>query len=299
MRLLAASCIGVCCYFLVGFLTGCAPRLYSGRRERRSEVAEQQLWLTQAGVALTPQQFWLGSVVVGVVTFVVVTALSGAPIVAVVPAIAVGALPRGYFARRRAARLRVVQEAWPDGLRDILASVSSGRSTGQAVHALAVSGPEPLREAFARFPLLARMLGTAPALEVVKEELADSTSDRVIEVLILAHERGGHIVKEILEDLVQATTRDLKLREEIASEGLEMKINARSVLVIPWFVLLVLTMSTPAFRSFYSTALGGLVVIVGAVMSAFGMWLLARLGREMGEKRVLGAAAPVVTGATR
>ena len=82
----------------------------------------------------------------------------------------------------------VVQEAWPDGIRDILASVVAGRSVGQAVTTLAVSGPEPLRAAFARFPLLARMLGTVAALEVVKEELGDPTSDRIIEVLILAHD---------------------------------------------------------------------------------------------------------------
>jgi hypothetical protein len=54
----------------------------------------------------------------------------------------------------------------------------------------------------------------------------------VIEVPILAHERGGHILQEILEDFVQATTKDLKLREEIASEGLEMRINSGAVLAV-------------------------------------------------------------------
>lgn len=43
---------------------------------------------------------------------------------------------------------------------------------------------------------------------------------------------GGHILKEILEDFVQATTKDLKLREEIASEGLEMRINSGAVLAV-------------------------------------------------------------------
>jgi len=290
MRMLAALCFGAFTFLAVGFLTGHAPRL-SLRARRRPEVGRQQVWLHQAGLALSPRQFWLGSVLVGLVTFAAITAIIGAPIVAFVPAVGVALLPRMFFSRRRASRLRVVQEAWPDGIRDILASVVAGRSVGQAITALGISGPEPLRDAFVRFPLLARMLGTVAALEVVKEELGDPTSDRIIEVLILAHERGGHIVKEILEDLVQATTKDLKLREEIASEGLEMRINSRAVLVMPWLVLLALTVSTPAFRAFYSSALGGLVVLVGVIMSAFGMWLLQRLGREVGEKRVFGAAA--------
>jgi hypothetical protein len=66
-----------------------------------------------------------------------------------------------------------VQAAWPDGLRDIVASIAAGRSLSQALNALAASGPAPLQEAFTRFPMLSRMLGTVPALEVIKEELAD------------------------------------------------------------------------------------------------------------------------------
>ena len=138
----------------------------------------------------------------------------------------------------------------------MVASVAAGRSLTHALTTLAETGPPALRDAFARFPLLARMLGTVPALEVVKAELADPTSDRVIEVLILAHERGGPIVRQILEDLVVATTKDLKVLDEIESEGLEMKINARAVLVMPWLVLVALTLRDGPFRAFYRSPAG-------------------------------------------
>jgi tight adherence protein B len=159
-----------------------------------------------------------------------------------------------------------------------------------ALTTLAETGPPPLRDAFSRFPTLARMLGTVPALEVVKAELADPTSDRVIEVLILAYERGGPIVKQILEDLVTATTRDVKVLEEIDSEGLEMKINARAVLVMPWLVLVALTVRPGPFRAFYQSAAGLLVVMVGGVLSGLGSWWISRLGRAHGEQRVFGAS---------
>src|SRR6185295_14026300 len=117
-----------------------------------------------------------------------------------------------------------------------------------------------LRIAFARFPELARVVGTGPALDLVKEDLADATSDRVLEVLVLAHERGGAIVREILEDLVTATSRDLKLLDAIETEGLEMRINARAVMVLPWLVLVALTARPGAFRDFYRSS-GGVVTI--------------------------------------
>ena len=208
------------------------------------------------------------------------------------PAGVVAALPHGYYSRRRATRLREVQESWPDGLRDLVASIAAGRSLTQAIIALAGSGPPPLQVAFARFEMLARMLGTEAALEIVKEEIADPTSDRVIEVLILAHERGGQIVKEILEDLVVATTKDVKVLDEIETEGLEMKINARAVLVLPWFVLVALTMRPGPFREFYQSGAGLAVVVAGAALSLLGYVWISRLGRAHEEQRVFDAGRP-------
>ena len=129
------------------------------------------------------------------------------------------------------------------------------------------------------------------AMELVKQELADPTSDRVLEVLILASERGGQIVKEILEDLVVTTTKDLKVLDEIETEGLEMRINARAVLVLPWFVLLALTIRGGAFREFYQSGPGVLVVAAGGVLSAIGYAWITRLSRSLDERRVFGGAS--------
>jgi tight adherence protein B len=293
LTLLAGLSVGVFVYFLVGFATGYAPHIRIRRFAPRTQISNRQLWLHQAGVAVTPRQFVAGSAAVGGVAFLAIAALTGAPLVAAVPAGGVAALPRAYFARRRAAHLRRVQSAWPDGLRDVIASIAAGRSLPQALNALAAAGPAPLQEAFARFPMLSRMLGTVPALEVIKEELADPTSDRVIEVLVLAHERGGQIVRDILEDLVAATTRDLKLLEEIETEGLEMKINARAVLVLPWLVLVALTIREGPFREFYRSTGGLVVVLVAGVLSLVGGFLISRLARTQGEQRVFGSSATV------
>jgi tight adherence protein B len=279
-------------YLLVGVLTGNTPEFRSLRRDR-AQVSQRQLWLVQAGVELTPRQFWVGSATVAVATFVFVVLLTATPAVAIVPAVAVGLLPRAYFSRQRGRRMKALQEAWPDGVRDLLASIAAGMSLNQAVSSLATGGPQALRVAFERFPTLSRMIGVVPALEVVKEELADPTSDRIIEVLILAHEKGGHILSEILRDLADATTKDVRALEEIATEALEQKINARAVFVLPWAVLLILTIQPGYFRDFYQSGGGVLVVVVGALMSLFGLWVVSRLGREPGERRVLGAAAVV------
>jgi len=145
-----------------------------------------------------------------------------------------------------------------------------------------------LREAFQGFDVYSRSLGVVPALEMVKDDLADPTADRVIEVLILAYERGGSVVPEILEDLAEATTRDLWTLEQVRSEALEQKINSRVVFVLPWIVLVAMTARSGAFRDFYSSPAGLLVVAIGGVMSLVGVFVASRLGAQQTEPRVFG-----------
>jgi tight adherence protein B len=216
-----------------------------------------------------------------------VATLTGSVFIALVPGGAVALIPRAYFGRRRRDRMRQVQLAWPDGLRDLVSSIAAGNSLTQGVTSLSETGPLAMRVAFARFPQLARVLGTGPALELMKEDLADPTSDRVLEVLILAQERGGAIVRDILDDLVDATTRDLKLLDELETEGLEMRINAKAVVVLPWLVLVALTARPGAFRDFYRSGGGVLTVVVAGVLTAIGVAVLGRLGHDPIEARIL------------
>lgn len=247
---------------------------------------------TLPGLDVSPLQFWMTVVGAGVGTFFVVFALTGLAVVALVPAAVVATLPKAYFSRKRSQRIARVQESWPDGLRDILSSIRSGASLPTAIESLALFGPAPLREAFQGFDVYSRSLGVVPALEMVKDDIADPTADRIIEVLILAYERGGTVVPEILEDLAEATTRDLWTLEQVRTEALEQKINSRAVFVLPWVVLVAMTSRSGAFRDFYSSGPGLLVVLAGGVMSVAGVWIASRLSAQPTEPRVFDRGDP-------
>lgn len=292
-------------HLVASLLTGLAVALATGssmrrippvrlRRKSRAATSQQQ-WLTQAGLTVTPLQFVTVSLGAGVLSFVLLFLLTGVPMVSLAPAVLVTSVPRLYFAHVREKRMSAVQRAWPDGLRDLIASISSGVSLQRAVEHLARSGPPPLQAAFERFPFLTRTVGMVPALEIVKETLADPTSDRIIEVLILAHERGGNIVLDILRHVALATTRDVWTLEAIETEQLEQKINARVVFLLPWLVLIAMTLRDGPFRDFYRAPSGALVIGLGAGLSAIGIWLVTRLGDEGDEERVFGGSSRRLT----
>jgi tight adherence protein B len=241
-----------------------------------------------AGLDVSTGRFWTTVLGAGFVTYLMVHALTGLVPVSLVPALVVATLPKAYFARKRSVRLAAIQEAWPDGLRDLLASVRSGSSLPTAIENLASFGPTPLREAFHGFGIYSRSLGVVPALEMVREDLSDPTSDRVVEVLVLAYERGGTVVPEILDDLANATTRDLWTMEQVRTEALEQKINSRVVFVLPWLVLVAITARNGAFREFYSTSAGVLVVAIGGVLSLIGVAIASKMSAQPPEPRVFG-----------
>ena len=122
MRLLAALLGGVAVYLAMALFLGVAPQVQS-TASSRPQVSKRQLWLVQAGSELTPRQFWSGSVAVAVAAFLLLWMVTQSVVIALVPALVVGLGPRTYFTRERRRRIAEIQQAWPDGIRDVLAHV--------------------------------------------------------------------------------------------------------------------------------------------------------------------------------
>ncbi|NND01216.1 MAG: hypothetical protein HKN91_00375 [Acidimicrobiia bacterium] len=291
MRLLAGLLAGLFTYMAVGYVTGYAPNFRWRTTSRAGEMTKRQLWLIQAGLNVSPSRFWFVSGVLGLITFGLTSGISQTFWVALPPAVVATFMPYWFYERRRLQRLSAVKSAWPDGLRHLVGGVRSGMSLPLALEDLSVNGPPALQEALARYPTLARVFGVTAALEAVRDELADPTTDRVVEVLLVAYERGGAIVPDILSDLGESTTKDLRTLEEIKSESLEQRLSARIVFAVPWFVLLMMTAREGPYREFYRTAGGTIVIFVGAILSLLGWWIVSRLGRQPAEERVFGATA--------
>lgn len=292
MSLLAASATAIFVYLAVAYLTGNGPD-FSARERSKPQISSRQLWLIQAGSDLTPRQFWAGSVLSGAVGLVVLIGIAGTWWVALIPSVAIAFLPFSHFSRQRVQRLAEVQKAWPDGLREVLAHVNSGATLAAAIEALATRGPDALQDAFGRFPTQAKMFGVVPALEIVKEELSDPSSDKVIEVLVLAHQFGGDGLKVVLRDLIDTMTADQLTAEQIRTAGFEQKLEGVVVALAPWALLLYLATVPDAYREFYRTSAGRFVVIVAAIWAGIG-WLLMRIiSRPPQETRVFGGGSSV------
>ncbi|WP_341250897.1 hypothetical protein [Euzebya pacifica] len=287
---LAALSTGVFVALLVGLLSGGLPTLQRTTGPRGpSRLAVQ---LQQAGVGWTPLQVRVATAVGAVLTMVVVAAVTGIPAMAVVPGVLVLAAPQALLRRRALARVRAVREAWPDALAMIGGSVRSGRPLSHAVVDVSLDGPVALRGPMAGLAARIQTVGMVPALQAVADAVGDPVTDRVVEVLCLAHAEGGRIVTDVVADLAMSIGAEVQAGEEIDTLSLEGKLNARLVFALPWVVLVVLTARPGPFAEFYAGPGGAIVIGIGAVVSLLGVALVSRLSRVPDEPRVLRPELP-------
>lgn len=293
MSLLAGLLGAIFVYLLIAMITGNMPERLSRVREkkqRQSRSEKMQSWLNQSGVGVTPAQFWGISLGIFLGTFVVLYALTSVFIIAFAPAIMVGLLPRAYFTKKRNKINQERIKAWPDALRTLIASIAASQSLHQAMKGLSFGGPVPLRSVFKKYSQLSQALDQKSALEVVKEDLGDPMSDRIIEILISATEAGPAVILDILRDLAKSSTNDLQLQEHIETMQTEQKINAKAVFVLPFVLLVLMVITNKKVGDFYSSTAGIIVIAVGSAILSVGMYIVSRLGRIPVETRVFAAS---------
>lgn len=283
MSLVAALAAAAAVWLAVEAAAG-RPLRWGGRvhPRRRRERPSAQVWLSQAGAAVTPAQFWAVSAIVAAAAFVVLFAADRTVIVAAVPALAVGAVPFGYWSAQRRKRANARFEAWPDGLRHVTGALRAGIATlHEALVELSVSGPEPLRAPMARYARLADRVGSLAALEAVRAELADPISDSVLLTFELAAEEGTTVVLRVLDGLLGQVSGDLALGEKIRTAGTQSRVAAWGSLIIPYGLLVFLAATTASYRQFYASTAGLAVVIAGVAASVAGFAAVRRLGRPI------------------
>lgn len=213
--------------------------------------------------------------------------VAGAPLLAV--ALGAGASwgPVAFLRARARSRAAAVRELWPDAVDHLASGVRAGLSLPEALAALAVHGPEPLRPAFADFADDHRATGRfLPALDRLKEALADPVADRVVEALRLTREVGGSDLGRVLRSLSVFLRDDARTRGELLARQSWTVATARLAVAAPWVVLLLLC-TRPGTVSAFREPAGALVIGAGAVCCVLAYAVMRRVGRLPEDERVL------------
>ena len=214
--------------------------------------------------------------------------LLAVPAAAIAIGLLVAAIPVAIDAVRRRREREAVAEAWPDFLALMSGRISAGATLPDAFIAAARRAPEPLSST-AR-PVEESVVfgdGFVPALERLRAQLDDPTSDRVLTTLVFAHQSGGHRVGVVISSLGNSIADELRLRRAHTAALTEQRMTAAVALTAPW-ALLALTISTnPQAAAAYRTATGSVIIAIGFALTALGFLAARRSARLSQAPRVM------------
>lgn len=261
-------------------------------RQPRREVREQgrvTRLLARAGLGdVSVSGFAVLCLGTAVVAALVVQVVSRTPPVAVVFGIMGGYLPVAIVTGRARRRQREFAEVWPEAVDNLASGVRAGLSLPDALSALAVRGPEPLRESFDAFALDYQVTGRfGECLDRLKVRLADPVGDRVVEGLRIAREVGGGELGRLLRNLSGYLRDEARTRSELEARQAWAVNGARLAVAAPWAVLLLMSFQSEVITR-YRSPTGVVILAIGAGACVFAYRLMMRIGRLPTEHRILG-----------
>ncbi|GGF57060.1 type II secretion system protein F [Marmoricola endophyticus] len=258
------------------------------RQERRTRGRVDELLATAGLGGVSAASFVVLCAMCGLVALAAVQVASRTLPVAVAFGLMGAYLPVAIVRGRVRRRRREFAEVWPEAVDNLASAVRAGLSLPEGLAALAVRGPEPLRESFDGFALDYQVTGRfGESLDRLKDRLADPVGDRVVEGLRVAREVGGGDLGRLLRNLSAYLREDARTRSELESRQTTTVNGARLAVAAPWLVLLLLSFQGDVIHRYASA--GGVVVLVGgAVACAVAYRLMLWIGRLPAERRVLG-----------
>ncbi|HVB26980.1 MAG TPA: type II secretion system F family protein [Mycobacteriales bacterium] len=266
-------------------LAGPRSRAPAATRSLHDRVAEL---LSQAGYpGLPPSRLYALSALAGGVVGGAAAAVSRAASVAVAFGLLAAWGPVALVRARRRARSVELRAVWPDVVDNLVSGIRAGLSLPEALAAVGVRGPDPLRPAFAAFGEDFRVTGRfGDSLDRLKATLADPVADRIVEALRMAREVGGTDLGRLLRTLGAFIREDARTRSELETRQGWTVSAARLAVAAPWVMLGLLSLR-PQGVAAYDTAAGTLVLATGGAVSLGAYRLMIRIARLPEDRRVL------------
>lgn len=179
---------------------------------------------------------------------------------------------------RAKSRRRAIGRSWPEVLDALISGASSGIHPTQTFAELAESGPVLLRRYFATMRKnLEFGASYRDTIQILKAELSEVHSDRLVELLLIIDAAGGLGFYESLKAQAAVARQDLALWGEIEAKQGWVTGTAKIAIAAPWIIVVLLSMQ-PGNLQVYSSQAGTTILIMGLVVSIFAYRLIRLLG---------------------
>jgi tight adherence protein B len=237
-----------------------------------------QRMLERGDVPLRVVEFVWITIVTSLV-FGLMAAVSGVSSLLILAALAFGAsLPFVFIWFKANRRLKAIEDALPDLLITIAASLKAGHSFRQGIQTVVDEGDGPAAKEFKRV-LTETRLGRPmdDALQEMAERVGSPNLEFVMTAVTIQRQVGGSLAG-LFDMVAEAVRNRQQFARKIRSLTAMGRMSAYVLIGLPFFIAAMLTLMNPSYMSpLYGTSAGHMLIVVGLVMMAVGSLILKKI----------------------
>jgi tight adherence protein B len=249
------------------------------QRQKNKRSVPLNIQIQQAGFSFSKQQFWIGSVICGLVLAVIVLMISANPLVALGAAFVGGlGLPRWFLKNSLNRRLKKFAEEFPNALDVIGRGIKAGLPLGDCLRIIASEASEPVKSEF-------RNVIETQAMGVPLGEAIEKINDRMpcpeanfFGIVISIQQKAGGNLSEALGNLSRVLRERKKMRAKIKAVSTEAKASAMIIGSLPVIVMLLVYLTTPKYIALlWETNHGNVMIAISLFWMACGIFTMKKM----------------------
>jgi len=248
-------------------------------RAQRKQSLSLDARLSQTGLSLSVQTFWIVSAALGVGVFLATLILAHNPLIAL--ALAGGAAaggPRWTISMLAARRRAKFTSEFPNATDIIVRGVKSGLPINECLKVISRESPQPLGEEFGR--LVENMgigLSTDQALEKLYTRMP-TPEVRFFSIVLAIQQKSGGNLAEALNNLSSVLRARKLMVEKIKALSGEAVASAFIIGAMPPGVMIMIQLMTPSYMApMFNDPRGHVMLLGGAAWMAIGIFVMRRM----------------------
>ena len=250
----------------------------SERAERKARV-NLAAKLKQAGLSTTVRAFWITSAVLGVVAFLLPLLFGLHILVCIGAAVVFGlGLPRWVVGFLGKQRMKKFSSHFADAVDVIVRGIKSGLPVHDCFKIIARESPAPLGPEFQK---LVEGMGvglTLPqALDKMYERMPTPELKFFAIVISIQQKTGGNLA-EALSNLTTVLRARKMMGEKIKALSSEATASAGIIGALPPAVMILVSLTTPAYMAkLFTDPRGQFMLVVAVIMMSFGVFVMKKM----------------------
>ena len=236
------------------------------KQKEREKKLTLRVRIERAGLEISPRNYYIWSVVAGVVIAVLVMAAGLPPLAAVLGGFA-GAfgVPRWVLSFLTKRRQKAFSEEFANSVDVIVRGVKAGLPVNDCLKIIGNESPEPVGSEF-RDLVEGQKLGITldQGLERIYERMPLAEVNFFMIVLAIQQKTGGNL-SEALGNLSKVLRERKKMRAKIQAMSQEAKASAGIIGALPPAVMTMTYLTSPDYMSLLFTTTAGNLIIAGSL----------------------------------